>query len=393
MLPGMGEGVRYLEYYHHCARLTLSTSFDSDFWSRTTLQMAHSEPAVRHALVALGHLHKTEDGTLKHARSKFAAHHDSKTLLYHYNKSVRCLVDRMAEASYPQEVGLVTCVIFVCMEFLRGNYHTAFTHLTNGLKILSERQDRSRHDSPMTAISMRSDSTLSTTSTSNSSLIEDQLRPIFMRAVASALMYGVDAEDFIDIPGPSVQYYHDSHFETVRAVQLSFHELRNQSILHIRNTSRKIYDSDKPLTAKAHEAQAQILQCQRAWYKALQCFEADVLLSEADEIAISTLKTHYHAIYIWTDCVMEVRQTPFDAHLDGFRTLLHHAEVVLDFMDHQKAQSATRFTFEISLIPAIFFVATRCRCPATRRRTLALLARNPPREGLWDAESHIPVVR
>lgn len=392
ILPGIGDGIRYLEYYHHCARHTLSTSFDNEFWSRTTLQLAHSEPAVRHALVALGHLHKNEDGTLKHARSKFAAQHDSRTLLYYYNKAVRCLVDRMAQASYPPEVGLVTCVIFVCMEFLRGNYHTAFTHLTNGLKILSECEERLRHDSLMTPRLMRSDSKPYCTST-RPSLIEDELQPIFMRAVASALMYGVDAEDFIDIPEASAQHYQNLHLETVRQVQLSCHKLRNQSILHIRNMSRKVYDTDTPITAEDYQAQENLLECQRAWYKALQRFETHVPLSEADKVTISALRTHYLAIYIWTDCLMEVRQTPFDAHLDGFIDLLLHAEVVLDFMGGQKAQASTRFTFEISLIPAIFFVATRCRCPVTRRRTLDLLARNPPREGLWDAESHIPVVR
>jgi hypothetical protein len=121
-----GNGIHYLEFYHHCVRQRLSSAFDNKFWSRITLQMAHSEPSVRHALIALGYLHSTETGSMRHARSRFAGHHESKTLLYHYNKSVRSLVDRINETAYSPEIGLVTCLLFVCMEYLRGNYHTAF---------------------------------------------------------------------------------------------------------------------------------------------------------------------------------------------------------------------------------------------------------------------------
>lgn len=51
------------------------------------------------------------------------------------------------------------------------------------------------------------------------------------------------------------------------------------------------------------------------------------------------------------------------------------------------------FTFEISVIPPLHFVATRCRCPITRREAVALLETNPPREGLWDVETHIAVAK
>ena len=55
-LGDLGDSARFLEFYYHCARPALSTSFDKEFWSRIAIQMAHSEPAVRHALVALGSL-------------------------------------------------------------------------------------------------------------------------------------------------------------------------------------------------------------------------------------------------------------------------------------------------------------------------------------------------
>jgi hypothetical protein len=152
--------------------------------------MAHSEPAVRHALIALGYLHETEDGSLKHARTKFAGQTESRTLLHHYNKAVTSLVERMADATSSPEISLVTCILFVCIDFLRGNYITAFQHYKNGLNIIAERQKRVRSDSVMSP-SRSSNSSPTTSTTLTSDMVEEQLRPMFVRAMSSAMMYGV----------------------------------------------------------------------------------------------------------------------------------------------------------------------------------------------------------
>lgn len=130
------EGLPYLDFYYHCAVRTLSNRFDNGFWSRTALQMAHSEPSIHHALIALGYLVKTEPGNLKHAHSRL--HHPDKALYHYHGKAVTLLAKRMTEQSFTVEVGLVACLIFVCIEFMRGNFRTAFTHLHSGLKIVSE---------------------------------------------------------------------------------------------------------------------------------------------------------------------------------------------------------------------------------------------------------------
>jgi hypothetical protein len=397
LLSGIGDSVRYLEYYHHGAQPMLSSNFDHEFWSRTTLQIAHSEPAVRHALIALAYLHSTQDGSIKHARSRFASQHESSFLLSHYNKSVRALVDRIGEPDYSHEIGLVTCLVFVCMEFLRGNYHTAFTHLTNGLKIIFGYQEQTGNDtsssssSPPSAISETSSykSSLATTA-----LIEDELKPMFVRAMANAMMYGVRIEDTVTIPSPSLQHYQGLCFVNIRTIQMSAHQLHNQSILQIRNISKRLHDTPAiPFTLEELSKQACVLSCQRAWYTALQNFRDTHQLPKSDELVISVLLTQYHAINIWTVCALEARQTAFDNHLDAFKVMVRHARLVLDSLELKPTQCAARFTFEISIIPTLYFVVTRCRCPITRREAIALLARNPPREGLWDAEQHVVVGR
>jgi hypothetical protein len=372
----------------------LSNNFDNDFWSRTTLQMAFSEPAVRHALIALGYLHSTETGSMKHARSRFAGQRESGILLEHYNKSVRGLVDRMGQTTYSPEIGLVTCLLFVCMEFLRGNYHTAFTHLTNGLKIVSGYRDKERHYSPTASSSTLLYGSPTTSTPSSSTLIEHELKPIFDRAIASAMMYGVDVDDSVETSPPSLQYYQGLHFQNVRQIQLSAHRLRNESIFLIRDLSRKLLMTpDEPLTTEDLVSQQSMLTCQRAWFSALETYENTHQPSKTEQLMISVTVSQWYATNIWASCVTEIRQTAFDEHLPAFRTMLHHCKLILDSMELAASQPAARFTFEISIIPVLYFVGQRCRCPTTRREAVALLDRNPPREGLWDAKQHAIVTR
>jgi hypothetical protein len=175
---------------------------------------------------------------------------------------------------------------------------------------------------------------------------------------------------------------------------MSFHELRNQTIVHIRHVGRLLY-FEYPSRQVSPEETAHrklLLDCQRAWYRALQQFEDKHLQPEADNIAIAAMKMQLHILSISTDCSATILQTPYDAHLEVFKEILRLAKIVLDFMDLSPPRPSARFTFEISLIPSIYLAGTRCRCPVTRREALALLKRHPPREGMWDAESHVIVV-
>jgi hypothetical protein len=390
LLSGLDGSARYIEFYFRCARPMLASTFDNDFWSRTALQMAFAEPSVRHALIALGYLHSTEPGSMSHARSRFAGQRESGILLHHYNESIRGLLDRMSEPSYTPEVGLVTCLLFVCMEFLRGNHHTAYRHLTSGMKMIFDLDEKKRRDSFISLPMDMPESVLITASCCKSTLVENELKPIFTRALASAMMYGATYQ--LGIPPPREQP--GLRFQNIRDVQLLAHELRNQSILHIYTmTRRHMYSPEQPFTAEELEQHDLMLSCQADWYRALKTYRDEHHLSDTDELAVSALLMHHHATHVWALCSPEVNETLFDAHLEDFKAILHHAERILDSMDLKATQLAAKFTFEISLIPSLYFVATRCRCPTTRRKAVALLARKPPREGLWDAEQHLMVAQ
>jgi hypothetical protein len=107
-------------------------------------------------------------------------------------------------------------------------------------------------------------------------------------------------------------------------------------------------------------------------------------------LSLSALKVGLYATTSYVGCAASTLQTPYDAYLQTFRALVRHASTVLDAISPVKPHAA-KFTFEMSIIPPLYHTAHRCRCPVTRRKAIALLARSPPREGLWDADQHVLV--
>ncbi|KAJ4301474.1 hypothetical protein N0V90_003566 [Kalmusia sp. IMI 367209] len=251
---------------------------------------------------------------------------------------------------------------------------------------------------------------------------------MFMRNITYAMLFGDSIEDLFEISIPNPTSY-DSPSLTFNELQMSSFQLRNASALFVRNMAMKVF-LKAPLMPEDFARQSQLREAHYAWYKALQKLEHAACLKHEEEVMAASLKMGYYNTYIMVGCAMDARHTIFDAYLDYFKAINHNAKIVLDSMsivtpslpvssgtrrglsrknivasdrasgskNTPKADSTTiknlsgaHFTFEVSLIPSLHFVATRCRCPLVRREAVALLKTNPPREGFWDADTHIAV--
>lgn len=106
-------------FHFFCSRtLTrLSGFFVAGFWNRWVLQAFHHEPAIRHAVIALGSIHERFDGgdvsvlgsNRDPTRGGFA--------LEQYNHAIHHLIDPAAKGSRPAfDVCLISCVLFACFE-------------------------------------------------------------------------------------------------------------------------------------------------------------------------------------------------------------------------------------------------------------------------------------
>jgi hypothetical protein len=136
LLPTADAGERRsLEYFRTRTAPELAASFNSELWSRFILQTAQHEPAIRHAITALGSLHEHFES----AEDAHAANSDFG--LQQYGKAMQCVVKGPAPfAGQSTDVALISCILFTAFESLQGHYRSALTHINSGLKVLAERE-------------------------------------------------------------------------------------------------------------------------------------------------------------------------------------------------------------------------------------------------------------
>ncbi|KAF1931341.1 uncharacterized protein M421DRAFT_2840 [Didymella exigua CBS 183.55] len=390
-LPGFENDMRYLEFYYHCVGPKLSGRFDTEFWSRTILQMAHAEHAVRSALIALSHLNQHQSGTLQHARRSAldGKQYDRMPFWLNYNKAIRLLVEHMSKPTYSAEQGLVCCLLFACIEFLQADANVAFTHIRSGLNIVHELRQRKLVGSATKSAETGQDSV-----NARSNMVEQVLVPILTQALASALPYGASlAKDFAFLDS-CPQYFTGRSFSSLDDARSSFFDLRNAAFTIARDMAIKLYGS-LSFTQADHKRRNDLLKRHRDWLEALKAFESSQTIPAADTLSLSALRLGYCASYSACACIMDKTQMSYDAHLESYHDINRHASFLIHSLEVGTSREqncaltpSANFTFDTSLIPALFYLAIRCRCPITRRTAIKLLAKDLPREGLWDAEQH-----
>lgn len=123
-----------MEWYIHRTATKLPGAFDSDFWSTLLPRASSSEPAVLHALLTLASVHKRQvlDLTTCADTSELFA-------LQHYTRATGDLRRRIeSQSKTSAQVALIACAIFVQLEYLKGCYQTALTHLRHGFGLLDD---------------------------------------------------------------------------------------------------------------------------------------------------------------------------------------------------------------------------------------------------------------
>ena len=138
--------IRSFSFGLHKTIPNLSTYFESEFWNKQIPKLAHTEPAVRHALSALAAFHeKSHEHDAKVGGKGKSVDIDlipgslDKFFLQQYNKAISELSQQISGSGHQAAIStLVCCVIFMCIEGLHGRHLAMINHLTNGLKVYHE---------------------------------------------------------------------------------------------------------------------------------------------------------------------------------------------------------------------------------------------------------------
>ncbi|KAL9112938.1 MAG: hypothetical protein Q9227_002802 [Pyrenula ochraceoflavens] len=414
------EDFRYLDFFRSRSAKVLAGYCDAPLWNELVLQASFADPAVRHALVAVSYTHEQFESAVVPQGNMSPYLHakpaDCAFLLKHYNKAIKALVSRSHPNLISHEVMVVTCLLFIALEYFLGNPQSALMHLANGVQILrqyrpfeNKKLGRSlqscagstrlsvasppkccSRDSPnlpvivphlkkgsADALSNLSTS-LSTTSTFQipSSIANDVISPIFSRLSMLSSFFGQDLRkpllEDCDVSSLSIP----EHFSSILEARNALTTLLTQTFAFHRLCIPVHNDPSYVLPPKATRAEIQNKLDQ--WGSSFSLF----LSFNLTKLPLSTLRgasilqVHHRIASIFLGTCYEREEVSFDAYLKDFEAIVALSENVVE---------ENNFSFEMGTIPPLFWTALRCRHHVVRHKALNLLKHSPRRESLWDS--------
>lgn len=396
------------------------------------LQLSHSEPAIKHGVLALSTMHERFESTSLKPNAR-----DTDFAFVQYMQAVKHSKNLLAahrEGNVHLEMVLIACIIFTCYENLVGNYKAANMHLQNGLRILN--QHKTSSSAQMTASEESVDDVLhrfdlqAMTFSENASPYDyafdrppvcPQIPKTYTNnsAARNSLVgilrcvmwiWGVADEDPSVSEHPNWVHFRSQVSKSLEKWENTFARYQQNMPPYEQGGSR-IYAGNTLL--KVYAVMSRIIlggragvRTELAWDGFVDSFKTLVDLAEtlpvfqpysppSSRSSSSPSPGHSQAarnIPIAPNPDTAASFTPSVASTMVFRldnvpkvdVTQVERERNVGSMSKQALQSFSP-SFELSLIVPMFLTACRCRDPIIRRRAIALLLNSRRREGIWDS--------
>ncbi|KAJ5929830.1 hypothetical protein N7454_006780 [Penicillium verhagenii] len=365
---------RAFAFYFQSAAASIGGGLDLDFWRTIVPQVCRSEPAVWDAMICISALFETPDpcpNLIPLRRTSRALNQNHQDALDWYARSVSAVRRGISRGSVDAFVGLITCVLFICIESLFGSLEEVIRLYAQGVQLI------------LTLRAQRAFDKLA--------LLKETIIPIFARLaifspsatwhLAMPLLKELDEYASISTHEfPSLKSARETL--VVLAAEIPILELACEDYLQ---SSGAWYISDELM-----QQQVALLTRLGSWHlaftnlmKSLRAMKAGLPASQVSASAL--LVTYYEMLsVILAVCVSPMRVTT-DAFAENFQTIVEQASIALDH-SVQPNGILPPFTFEISVGLPLWFTCLRCREPTIRRTALNLLARSHRIQGLVKRE-------
>lgn len=170
-VPGSAQEKRGFQYFISQTAPELSGFYTTGFWEHLVLQTSAAEPSLRHSVIAIGALH--EDFAARRLDQSPGSESEGYGFaLNQYTKAIGHLRRSLATGKQKPLTALMSCILFVCFDSLRGYFESAMVHLQSGLKILRDM----------------------TRTTDVHHIVENIISPLFLRLSVQSILY-IDTRD------------------------------------------------------------------------------------------------------------------------------------------------------------------------------------------------------
>ncbi|KFZ22895.1 hypothetical protein V502_02628 [Pseudogymnoascus sp. VKM F-4520 (FW-2644)] len=338
--------------------------FRSELWEdHTLLAVGQSSPAILHLMCAIGIYHR-ELLTRSSARcySRCSDSNDDRAILLaldHHTKAAHLMQQAVGSISPDIDSIKLGCILFTILEFARGSRKTITSHLAHGMELFN----LTRHSERLKTYSLATDTMLL-----SMSLLQCLYgRP---RKAQFPTLYRLPTHTLSCL---------EREFKTLAQARAILVDIVASILDFVR---RMVYSSKRP-SEDSFKEQAALSSRLAQWSTLFQTLLID--LSDSDRIReADALQIHYSVATIFVASAVTQSETAFDQHVNVFRSVVDMAEKITN--DISISQIKPRlFSFDLGLIPILFFTAIKCRHSVIRRKAIALLLRVPLREGAWNA--------
>lgn len=364
--------------------------FQSDFWETLVFQASAQEPAVRHAVVALSSAHRYDNKTEPWTIPAAYGFDTERFTLVQYNKAIQHLNTRMGQNEKNDvRVALITCMIFVTLEYLRGHYNRGSAHLRHGIQLLTHfAEDKS---------SMTPKVYKPAEDFAHDALIDSYAR----LSIQSAMFGHVPANLCAVVRDPKTNALPYS-FNSVMEARQSLDDLINRIHCLKRHSyvARESGGSEEDMKDMI-VTQKDIIDDLSIWHKA---FENSIPRftnkdGRADKFGHLLLVVYYEMAVIMGETSLSNDEMIFDRFTDRFLRILtafvdmwnFFATLDIRIRDLRKVMddpsgvcTGNGFTVESGFIPPIYYTTLKCRDPRIRRQSIVVLRSVPHREGVWN---------
>ncbi|KAG0156756.1 hypothetical protein PDIDSM_3937 [Penicillium digitatum] len=328
---------RAFAYYFECAASSIGGGLDVYFWRTVVPQVCRYEPAVWDAIITISALferpQKCPDHVLQRYDDNISLTKSHQDALGWYSRSVSPVRQRIEQGSVDVFVGLISCVLFICIEAIQGNADGAVQLYCQGVQLINALRSQ--------ITSLAADTEYALTQQFDS--LKSAREAIVLLAIEIPLFETACTKE-----SPQGHVYHmPDEFNTRRFSLVA--RLRNWHI---------------------------------AFHKLMTVLCAKDILS-LQQIGTSALLLSYHEmLYIMLETCTSLSLMQFDAYLPNFQNIVEQSAIAPKASVRSDGTQPP-FTFDLNVGLPLWFTSLRCREPRTRRAALALLRQAPLVQGFY----------
>ncbi|CAG8043231.1 unnamed protein product [Penicillium olsonii] len=356
---------RAFAYYFEFASSSIGGGLDFDFWRTVVPQVCRHEPAVWDAIISIGALfecsQKGPNLFLRHANPKDLDQNHQDVLAW-YARSVSAIRRRIESGSVDAFVGLISCMLFICVEALQGDAGGALQLFAQGVHLI---------------LALRPQIASGAISAAKAELLDDTIIPIFLRLAAGALaISGLPVAVLLENQAPELVFDSlKSARKAIASLAVEVPMFETKCIDHLQGNA---------VLPDEFLVQRNILASKLGgWYNAFVAMANVCKIASKEEIGAAALLSSYHEmLYVMLGTCTSLCLTNFDAFMPNFQRIVEQSAIALRTSVRPDGTQPP-FTFEISVGLPLWFTSLRCRDPQTRRLALTLLHRAPPVQGFY----------